>query len=117
MHWVKGSPLPKSMPGLQWGSGYDDKYDRLTFWEQLDGGQQYTLNKKFLTIVPIVLCVFAPSDCAKLTQLVTSPAISQVPVYDFGLWRPARAVRIQIQHWRCVPGRQPDWSGAEWHGW
>ena len=37
---------------------YDEKYDRLTFWEQLDGGTQYTLNKKFLTIIPIVLFLF-----------------------------------------------------------
>ena len=40
---------------------YNEKYDRLTFWEQLDGGTQYTLNKKFLTIIPIVLCAPFPS--------------------------------------------------------
>ncbi len=43
---------------------YDEKYDRLTFWEQLDGGTQYTLNKKFLTIIPIVLFLFTISNCA-----------------------------------------------------
>ena len=98
---------------------YNEKYDRLTFWEQLDGGAisaafstlsdaisdhcwphfrhfwtqfwdallnmlwaafgrpflwlicsigrgtgtQYTLNKKFLTIIPIVLFLFTISNC------------------------------------------------------
>ena len=44
---------------------YNEKYDRLTFWEQLDGGTQYTLNKKFLTIIPIVLFLFTISNCAQ----------------------------------------------------
>jgi hypothetical protein len=47
---------------------YDEKYDRLTFWEQLDGGTQYTLNKKFLTIIPIVLFLFTISNCAWLAS-------------------------------------------------
>lgn len=55
LHWLKGAPLFK---GTQY---YNDKYDRLTFWEQLDAGQQFTLNKKFLTIVPIVLCATRPA--------------------------------------------------------
>ena len=48
---------------------YDEKYDRLTFWEQLDGGTQYTLNKKFLTIIPIVLFLFTISNCAQYSVL------------------------------------------------
>ena len=48
---------------------YNEKYDRLTFWEQLDGGTQYTLNKKFLTIIPIVLCApFLPGRLAPASR-------------------------------------------------
>lgn len=35
------------------------KYDGLTFWEQLDDGVQYTSNRKFLTLVPVVLFLLA----------------------------------------------------------
>ncbi len=31
------------------------KYDRLTLWEQMDGGLQYSWNRKFFTVSPIVL--------------------------------------------------------------
>eukprot|EP00283_Hemiselmis_rufescens_P018460 CAMPEP_0173451102 /NCGR_PEP_ID=MMETSP1357-20121228/46110_1 /TAXON_ID=77926 /ORGANISM="Hemiselmis rufescens, Strain PCC563" /LENGTH=185 /DNA_ID=CAMNT_0014417841 /DNA_START=44 /DNA_END=599 /DNA_ORIENTATION=- len=31
------------------------KYDRLTYWEQIDGGREYSHNKKFLTVVPLML--------------------------------------------------------------
>jgi hypothetical protein len=44
-------------------AGYNEKYDRLTFWEQIDNGMQYTLNKKFLTVIPIVLFLFTISNC------------------------------------------------------
>ena len=56
VHWLKGMPMFRGTPD------YDEKYDRLTFWEQLDGGTQYTLNKKFLTIIPIVLFLFTISN-------------------------------------------------------
>ena len=49
MHWVKGNPFFN-------GQG---KYDKLTFWEQLDHGKQYTPTRKVLTLVPILLFVFA----------------------------------------------------------
>lgn len=53
---------------------YNEKYDRLTFWEQLDGGTQYTLNKKFLTIIPIVLCAPfpVPQPCPRQTWALTA---------------------------------------------
>lgn len=35
--------------------GESGKYDALTFWEQIDKGQQFTDNKKFLTVIPVVL--------------------------------------------------------------
>jgi hypothetical protein len=43
-HWQRGNPLEET-----------DHFEKYTWWEQLDGGKQYTLNKKFLTIVPVVL--------------------------------------------------------------
>ena len=35
------------------------KYDGMTFWEQLDDGVQNTNNRKFLTLVPVVLFLLA----------------------------------------------------------
>lgn len=35
-------------------------YDELTLWEQIDNGAQYTPAKKWLTSVPIGLCVVPP---------------------------------------------------------
>lgn len=44
-HWKKGTPFA------------DDQgiYNRLTWWEQMDNGKQLTPNRKFLTVVPVVL--------------------------------------------------------------
>ncbi|KAF2076206.1 hypothetical protein CYY_002506 [Polysphondylium violaceum] len=47
MHWQKG--IPFFFPANQ------GKYNRLTLWEQIDKGQQYTPTRKFFTLVPIVL--------------------------------------------------------------
>jgi len=44
-HWHKGSPIAADQ-GV---------YDRLTFWEQMDGGAQLTATKKFFTVVPLAL--------------------------------------------------------------
>ncbi|GJP42548.1 hypothetical protein CLOM_g2101 [Closterium sp. NIES-68] len=44
-HWKKGSPFAEDQ-GL---------YDRLTWWEQIDGRRQLTPNRKFLTLVPVLL--------------------------------------------------------------
>lgn len=49
LHHNKGSPIH-----LDQG-----KYDYLTFWEQLDGGVQHTANRKFFTLVPVVLFLLA----------------------------------------------------------
>ena len=46
-HFVEGVPF-ESNSGV---------YDRLTMWEQIDGGAQYTPAKKWLTSLPIMLCV------------------------------------------------------------
>ncbi|KAJ3682128.1 hypothetical protein LUZ60_014701 [Juncus effusus] len=44
-HWKKGTPFA------------DDQgmYNQLTWWEQMDNGKQLTRNRKFLTVVPVVL--------------------------------------------------------------
>ncbi|XP_076909625.1 uncharacterized protein LOC143566969 [Bidens hawaiensis] len=48
-HWKKGTPFA------------DDQgiYNRLTWWEQIDSGKQLTRNRKFLTVVPVVLYLIA----------------------------------------------------------
>eukprot|EP01027_Heterolobosea_sp_BB2_P027433 GEZU01042828.1.p1 GENE.GEZU01042828.1~~GEZU01042828.1.p1 ORF type:complete len:124 (+),score=27.20 GEZU01042828.1:143-514(+) len=47
-HWLKGSPLNTII---------DDqgKFDKLTFWEQLDNQKQFTPTRKFLIVVPVIL--------------------------------------------------------------
>ncbi|KAG6748236.1 hypothetical protein POTOM_048147 [Populus tomentosa] len=44
-HWKKGTPFAEDQ-GM---------YNRLTWWEQMDNGKQLTRNRKFLTVVPLVL--------------------------------------------------------------
>mmetsp|Transcript_46767 Transcript_46767/g.113926 ORF Transcript_46767/g.113926 Transcript_46767/m.113926 type:complete len:175 (+) Transcript_46767:294-818(+) len=46
------------------------KYDRMTYWEQIDGGLHYTSNRKFLMIVPLVLLFFAYEACSQNAFLV-----------------------------------------------
>ena len=48
-HWHKGSPIASDQGA----------YDKLTFWEQMDDGVQLTRNKKFFTVLPVLL--FLPS--------------------------------------------------------
>jgi hypothetical protein len=45
-HYVTGTPFEGNNGGV---------YDRLTLWEQIDQGAQYTPAKKWLTILPILL--------------------------------------------------------------
>lgn len=46
-HWKKGTPFAEDQ-GV---------YNALTWWEQIDNGKQLTRNRKFLTVVPLVLWV------------------------------------------------------------
>ncbi|KAG6582683.1 hypothetical protein SDJN03_22685, partial [Cucurbita argyrosperma subsp. sororia] len=48
-HWKKGTPFAEDQ-GM---------YNRLTWWEQIDNGKQLTRNRKFLTVVPVVLYLIA----------------------------------------------------------
>lgn len=45
LHWLLGTPFDVNQ----------NEYYALTLWEQLDEGTQYTPNKKFLTLFPILL--------------------------------------------------------------
>ena len=45
LHFVKGTPFDEAQ----------GRYQLLTAWEQIDGGEQYTNTRKFYTIVPILL--------------------------------------------------------------
>lgn len=48
-HWKKGTPFSEDQ-GI---------YNKLTWWEQIDNGKQLTRNRKFLTVVPVVLYLIA----------------------------------------------------------
>ncbi|PKU63792.1 ORM1-like protein 2 [Dendrobium catenatum] len=48
-HWKKGTPFAEDQ-GI---------YNRLTWWEQIDNGKQLTDNRKFLTVLPVVLYLIA----------------------------------------------------------
>ncbi|KAL9254527.1 hypothetical protein AKJ16_DCAP01355 [Drosera capensis] len=48
-HFAKGTPFAEDQ-GI---------YNRLTWWEQIDNGKQLTRNRKFLTVVPVVLYLIA----------------------------------------------------------
>jgi hypothetical protein len=43
LHASKGAPF--------WLPGDQGEYDTMTFWEQIDRGNSYTSNKKFLSVV------------------------------------------------------------------
>jgi hypothetical protein len=46
LHWLKGTPFADKDQG---------EFRKLTLWEQIDYGRQFTPSKKFLTFVPIGL--------------------------------------------------------------
>ena len=46
LHWVKGTPTEMND---------QDHYRNYTWWEQLDGGVQWTYNRKVFMLVPILL--------------------------------------------------------------
>ena len=50
LHWTKSTP---------WLSCDQGSVRRLTHWEQIDHGMQYTPTRKFLTIIPILLYFLA----------------------------------------------------------
>uniref|UniRef100_A0A915I7W6 ORM1-like protein 3 n=1 Tax=Romanomermis culicivorax TaxID=13658 RepID=A0A915I7W6_ROMCU len=50
LHTLKGAP---------WLTIDQGESRRLTHWEQIDYGQQFTSTKKFLTVIPVVLFLIA----------------------------------------------------------
>ena len=46
LHIIKGTP---------WETGDQGMVRKLTHWEQIDDGTQFTATRKFLTVVPVAL--------------------------------------------------------------
>jgi len=67
-HWATGIPFQSEE--------HAGAYDELTFWEQIDNGEQYTPTKKFLICTPIVLYVIPSSGSPPLPN-------TDVPAEDF----------------------------------
>eukprot|EP00298_Acanthocystis_sp_HF-20_P030222 c9321_g1_i1.p1 GENE.c9321_g1_i1~~c9321_g1_i1.p1 ORF type:complete len:163 (+),score=53.91 c9321_g1_i1:126-614(+) len=53
-HWVKGSPVDTMS-----NSSSQGRTDPLTWWEQLDGGNQWTQNKKYLAFLVVFTYIAA----------------------------------------------------------
>ena len=49
-HWLKGSPVDN----LTNSAPTQGKFDKLTWWEQLDDGLNWTDNKKFLASLVVL---------------------------------------------------------------
>jgi len=70
-HWATGIPFQSEE--------HAGAYDELTFWEQIDDGEQYTPTKKFLICTPIVLYVI-PGSCLPLTS--ADVLLPKIPTID-----------------------------------
>ncbi|PPD83580.1 hypothetical protein GOBAR_DD19477 [Gossypium barbadense] len=69
--WLMVLSVFGTSPGIAWtivhlthffGTPFADDqgiYNGLTWWEQIDNGKQLTPNRKFLTVVPVVLYLIA----------------------------------------------------------
>merc|ERR1719419_1082179 len=49
LHWNKGT-----INAFDWGL-----FDKLSFWEQIDNGKQYTTSRKLFTLMPILIFLAA----------------------------------------------------------
>eukprot|EP00694_Reclinomonas_americana_P004836 EC793118.1.p1 GENE.EC793118.1~~EC793118.1.p1 ORF type:complete len:152 (+),score=28.29 EC793118.1:110-565(+) len=63
LHWIKGMPFED----VHVDQG---RYNRLTFWEQIDSQRQFTPTRKFLTAVPVVLLLWAVSAISDETNML-----------------------------------------------
>lgn len=52
LHWARGTPIWEDQ----------GEFEELTVWEQVDNGIPWTMTKKVLMIIPVILCVFDPSS-------------------------------------------------------
>jgi hypothetical protein len=74
MHFRLGSPFGGFF-------GDDGRYDSLTWWEQIDNGEQNTNNRKFLTLIPLVLLIVTfkvTSDAGAYLSLGCSVFVSSI---------------------------------------
>jgi len=51
LHWLKGTPFQLAED--------QGRYDRDTFWEQIDHGRQGTMNRRIFTTVPVLIFLLA----------------------------------------------------------
>jgi len=66
MHWWKGVPF-------QFNDGADQgRYDKDTFWEQIDDGRQWTSSKKKFMIVPPILLILAVLNAPGPISVITN---------------------------------------------
>lgn len=79
-HWKKGTPFAEDQ-GI---------YNALTWWEQMDNGKQLTTNRKFLTVVPVVLWV------KPIARLI--PILQPWNLYDFIFGKKKNQVFDWIAH-------------------
>jgi hypothetical protein len=73
IHWLKGTPF--------WIPGVQGRYDKDTFWEQIDDGRQYTTTRKILTLIPVTLFLLANYD----TQWHIKPMIINLFALGFAV--------------------------------
>lgn len=74
-HWRKGTPFAEDQ-GM---------YNNLTWWEQMDNGKQLTRNRKFLTVVPVVLYLIAShtTDYQQPMLILNTLAVSVLVIAKF----------------------------------
>lgn len=90
-HWKKGTPFA------------DDQgiYNRLTWWEQIDSGKQLTRNRKFLTVVPVVLYLIAShtTDYQHPMLFFNTVAVMVLVIAKFPNMHKVRIFGINADHW------------------
>eukprot|EP00898_Chlorokybus_atmophyticus_P002352 jgi/Chlat1/3117/Chrsp21S03350 len=60
-HWKKGSPFREDQGA----------HDKETWWEQVDSGVQFTRNRKFFTVMPVLTFLLASHTTGYSSQLLS----------------------------------------------
>merc|ERR1712070_1082864 len=79
MHWMKGTPLDSTWTNVT----SQGRFDKLTWWEQLDMGQGWSDNKKFLAFLPVFTFIMAVRPIELKDNLVIATA--HTCIFGFGL--------------------------------
>jgi len=66
LHWNKGSLVIEDTA----------EYEELTFWEQIDDGNQFTMTRKLFTVVPILIFLWAEYDTNWEVELLVLNSIA-----------------------------------------